>query len=440
MADLSLQQHLLAQHAQAVGAEGLAGFRSKAIGEFTDLGIPTPRDEDWKYTNLRALEKHAFVPATTVHGMADVDTIKALFIDALDSYRLVFINGQYSEALSAAQNLPAGIKVIQLRAALAQDANIAKLLGASTPACKHGLNALNAAFVDSGVYIEASENANLDKPIELLFVGSAPSETPLLVQPRNVIHAKAGSSVCVIERFVSANDERVWTNSVTEIFVDAGAKLTHYKLQEENTKSFHVGAVYAQQETGSAFESGSVALGALIARNDIAVTLDGENASCALNGLYVGAGRQHIDNHTQIHHTKPSCKSDEYYKGILDGRSRGVFHGRIVVAQDAQHTDSEQHNDNLLLSRDAEIDTKPQLEIYADDVKCAHGATVGQLDEESIFYLRSRGIDAMQARDLLTYAFAADVVSKIEIEAVRHHLEIGLSQRMLHGNQFAEVI
>ncbi|HET9775578.1 MAG TPA: Fe-S cluster assembly protein SufD, partial [Gemmatimonadaceae bacterium] len=284
---------------------------------------------------------------------------------------------------------------------------------------RHAFTALNTAFVRDGALIEVLPDADVAEPIHLVFV----SEGDRVSHPRNLIIAGRHSRATIVESYVSLREGTYFTNAVTEIVVGEGAHLDHYKIQRESENAFHVGTVQAKQEANSQFHSFSFAVGGSLARTNIYTALDGDAATCTLNGLYLTDGTQHIDNQTSIEHIAPNCPSHEVYKGVLDGRSHGVFNGKVYVHPEAQKTDGKQSNNNLLLSPQARVDTKPQLEIFADDVKCTHGATVGRLDDVAMFYLNSRGIGPERARTLLTYAFAADVLESIELPAVKNALE-----------------
>ncbi len=445
MSEITLKDHFLdAFRAAPDGSPGqnlawLRQQREAALTRFDECGIPTIKDEDWRYTNLRSMEKHHFVPAKPQHNGVSTSSVADLMYENMPSYRIVFVNGHYAKHLS---NIDAGkdVSIFSLQHALQETPEkLEPFLNQITPSEPHGLTALNTAFAGDGAYIELAANCELDKPIELLFIASN-AEDVLINLPRNLIVALDNAKATIIERYVAAQDHVYFTNAVTEIHAAPGANTRHYKLQDESMQAFHVGGLFTRQERDSNIQSHSIAFGGALVRNDLRNHMNAQGAQCWLNGLYLGTGRQHIDNHTYVDHAVANGTSREYYKGILDGRSRAVFHGRVLVRQDAQQTDAEQNNQNLLLSKNAEVDTKPQLEIYADDVKCSHGATVGQLDDNAVFYLRSRGISDEQARDLLTYAFANDVLSRIEIEPVRRVLEHALSERLLHGRRFEEAV
>jgi Fe-S cluster assembly protein SufD len=286
----------------------------------------------------------------------------------------------------------------------------------------HAFTALNTAFLEDGAFVSIARGKVVEEPIHLLFLSTTHGEGAVC-HPRSLILAGEGSQATVIESYVGTGDDVYFTNAVTEIVAGPAAVVDHYKLQRESEEAFHVATLQVQQARNSTLSSHAVTLGGALVRNEVNAVLDDEGCTCTLNGLYLAAGRQHVDNHTVIDHARPRCTSHELYKGILDGQAHGVFNGKIYVRQDAQKTDAKQTNQTLLLSEDATINTKPQLEIYADDVKCTHGATVGQLDDEALFYLRTRGIDKEAARHLLTYAFANDVISRVKVAPVRAHLE-----------------
>jgi len=286
---------------------------------------------------------------------------------------------------------------------------------------KHAFTALNTAFIRDGAFIELEADSVTEQPIHLIFVSEGQGQA--VAHPRNLIVAAQNSRAAIIESYVCIRDDCYFTNAVTEISLGEGAHLDHYKLQRESEKSFHVGTVQIRQARASQLHSFSLAVGGALARTNVYTSLDGDGASCTLNGLYLTDGKQHIDNQTSIEHIAPNCPSHEIYKGVLDGHSHGVFNGKVYVHPEAQKTDGKQSNNNLLLSPTARVDTKPQLEIFADDVKCTHGATVGRLDEMAMFYLNSRGIGRETARTLLTYAFAADVLETIELEPLKKELE-----------------
>ncbi|HMG70166.1 MAG TPA: Fe-S cluster assembly protein SufD, partial [Gemmatimonadaceae bacterium] len=335
-------------------------------------------------------------------------------------HTLLFVNGAFSEDLSSVTGLGTGVRVTSLAQAIKSgSAVIERHLGKIAPFEQHTFTALNTAFITEGTFIELAADTVVEQPIHVVFVSDGDSVS----HPRNLIVAGRHSRATVIESYVSLRDSGYFTNAVTEISLGEGAHLDHYKLQRESESAFHVGTVQTRQERNSQLHSFSFAVGGSLARTNIYTSLDGDAATCTLNGLYLTDGAQHIDNQTSIEHIAPNCPSHELYKGVLDGRSHGVFNGKVYVHPEAQKTDGKQSNNNLLLSPTARVDTKPQLEIFADDVKCTHGATVGRLDDMAMFYLNSRGIGPETARMLLTYAFAADVLETIELEPLKKQLE-----------------
>lgn len=432
-----LQGRYLAEFIRAMpGREipWLARLRKEAFARFAEKGFPTTREEEWKYTSVAALEKISFATAPP----AEPGEIAPFGFPGADCHQLVFINGRFAPALSRLLPLPAGVRIASLADVLEQyperlEARLTRASGTEN----RPFAALNAAFVTDGGCIELAPGAVVEAPIHLLFL-TASGGRAVMTHPRSLIVAGEGSRAMIVEHYAALDDGTYFTNAVTEVALGRNAQIEHLKLQEESFKAFHIAVIEAHQDAGSRYASHSVSLGALLARNDINTALDGEDANCELNGLYLADDRQHVDHHTRIDHTQPRGTSRELYKGILAGRARGVFSGKVMVHEGAQKTDARQTSRNLLLSRDAEVDTKPQLEIYADDVKCSHGATVGQLDEDMIFYLRSRGIDEAAAKGLLTHAFAAEVLNRISSEPIRHVLEARLLARLPQGERIRE--
>lgn len=404
-------------------AAWLRDAREHSVERFNAQGIPTQKDEDWKYTSLRALASKQFSLNAESTG-SDI----ALAKSSKAHYRLVFSDGKLNTALSDVDSLPDGVQVMLMSAALeSHEAKIKAVLSSVLPAQPNAFAELNTALFNEGAFICIGGGCQLDKPIELVFHSGGAQNLTL---PRNLILLEQGAKAAVIERYVSAEDANGLCNSATEIMLADDSELNYHLIQLQGKKFNHIGGAWIQQGANSRLNTRTITLGGLLVRNELNVSLNGEQAHANMTGLYYGTQRQHMDNHTTIRHAVPNCTSRELYKGILDDRARGVFHGRIVVEQDAQLTESEQENPNLLLSRDAEVDTKPQLEIYADDVKCAHGATVGELDAKQLFYMQSRGIDPAQAKILLTYAFAAQVVEEIQIESLREELASRIADQM----------
>lgn len=403
--------------------------REAALARFVETGFPTLRDEEWKYTSVAQIEAGRFSFAPSAQSAVTPDQIDALALAG--AHVLVFVDGRHVPALSPALSrlgaLAAGVTLGSLAELLERDPQRLRGLWPESVGELSGFSALNAACAADGAYVELAPGVVLAEPIQLLFISS---EANLATHCRNVVVAGAGSRACIVEHHATFGAANYFSNTVTELVIGASAEIEHHKLQDESPAAFHVAAVQADLAEHSRLLSGSFALGGALARTDIRVALNAEGADCTLDGLYMGSGRRHVDQHTRIDHAKPRGTSRELYKGVLDGASRAVFNGRVIVHPGAQHSDAVQSNRNLLLSEHAEVDTKPQLEIYADDVQCSHGATVGQLDAEQIFYLRSRGIADAAARALLTYAFAAEMIERVRLAPLRDRLASLLRARL----------
>ncbi len=400
-------------------------LRRAAMGRFADLGLPSTRDEDWRFTSLAPIAEGGFAlpPAAEVSRAA----IEAFLVDAAWP-TLVFVNGRYSEALSRPGALPSGVRLQHLSRALHETPDIVRshLERGATEAA--ALTALNTAFLSDGLLLTVERGVEMDTPIQVLYL-AAGSER-IAISPRNLIVLGEGARAAVLECYAALADAPYFTNAVTDVTLGAGARLDHWKVQRESERAYHVGTTDVRQARDSELESFAFSLGGALSRTNTYTLLDGEGAHCTLNGLYVGHGRQHLDHQTRVEHAAPGCTSHEVYKGILDDQAHAVFNGKVYVRPEAQKTDGKQTNKNLLLSDGAKVDTKPQLEIFADDVRCTHGATVGRLDEVALFYLRSRGLPAPRARRILTYAFAADVIEEIRNSAVAVHLERLVNERL----------
>jgi Fe-S cluster assembly protein SufD len=420
------------------GLEWLDRSRESALDAFATTGFPTPRNEDWKYTRVAPIEKRGFKLAQQNGIQVQARDVEKFSLGGLECEQLVFVDGRYVDALSNRNVVDGGARITTLESAMNASSQLLEShLGHYADINGQPFSALNTAFMTDGAVIHAKNRGANKLPIHLLFIATREG---VVAHPRILVIAEAGSRTTVVESYTSLVDGCYFTNALTEIALMEEAQVDHYKLQEESTKAFHVATLQVQQGRDSRFASHSISFGGQLVRNDINVLLDGEGAWCTLNGLFMASGRQHVDYHTRIDHAKANGTSEEVYKGILDGRARGVFNGRVKVHPDAQKTDARQTNKNLLLSRDAEIDTKPELEIYADDVKCSHGATVGQLDEQTLYYLRSRGIGEAQARNLLTYGFAKDILDRIDLAPLREKLTDELLQRMPNAEQLREMV
>lgn len=424
-----LDQHNASDSFIGQGISSLVEKRNQGIQQFEATGLPGVRDEDWRYTNIRALKSNAYELST---GLPN--DLSNIVLPASNNARLVFVNGYFAESLSNTAGLAEGITFTSMANALETHGEIlADKLGTSLPEDQHGFTTLNTAFFNDGYALLLAPNTVSKDPIEVLFVtDNASSENGAAVM-RNIVIAGANSQCTIVERFVGTDGQVYLNNSLSEVFASDNAHLDHYKIQQESDAAFHVGGVFIKQDKHAQISNHNLSLGGLLTRNDIHSTLLGEGGHVEMNGLVLGVGRQLVDNHTQVNHLVPNCTSDEYYKTILDDHSRSIFRGRIIVAQDAQLTNADQQNNNLLLSKHAEADCKPQLEIYADDVKCSHGATVGQLDPASLFYLRSRGIDQASANGLLTFAFANEVIERIKVDSIRQEMTEILAGQLLSG-------
>jgi len=401
----------------------LAKVRQAAIDRFAALGFPTLDDEEWRSTPLSALTRIPFQLASGPIPVPPTEVTLPLTLAGKDWTQLLFVNGQFVRLLPSTAELAPGAVVCSLAQALRNGpAALKDHLGRHADGEDNPFVALNTAFLDDGAVIQLPKNCVNQQPIHLIFL-SMPGSEPTACHPRNLIVLEANSQATVVESYLSAGEGDSFSNAVTEVVLGEGAHLDYYKVQREGQEAFHIHTLQVQQARASHFSSHAFTLGGRLSRSDSNAVLDGEGCECTLNGLYLGSGEQLIDNHTRIDHAKPHCASHELYKGILDNKAHGVFNGKIHVHPDAQKTDAKQTNQTLLLSEDAIINTKPQLEIYADDVKCTHGATVGQLDALALFYLRSRGLGLAEARALLVYAFANDIIGRVKIESLRAELE-----------------
>lgn len=402
----------------------LLPLRKAGLARFAEQGFPTLKDEDWRFTNVAPIARLPFKPMLqAADGGLTTETLAQFPFAEITGSRLVFVNGHFSARLSTLPAQPAGVIVGSLATALHDHPDlIAKHLGQYTAADASSFAALNAAYFQDGAFIHVPAGLTVVGPVHLLFVTKA-TETGSTQQPRNLVIAEAGSRLTVVENYVSLSEAATFTNAVTEFAIGDRAQVEHVKHQDESQSAYHIAGMYAHLGRECNFLSHSFALGAKLSRNSLRTKLDGDHLQCVLNGLYVTRGEQLADHYMIVEHAQPNCESHEYFNGILDDRSRGVFHGRIYVHPIAQKTDAKQTNKNLLLSDEAKADTKPQLEIYADDVKCTHGATIGQLNDDSIFYLRSRGIGEETARRMLIHSFAGEIIDRILCEPVREELD-----------------
>ena len=405
----------------------VADLRRRACERFAALGLPTTRLEPWRFTNVAPIADTAFTlaaPAEREAAKADAAPHALPGVGA----GLTFINGRHVAPASDVSALPAGVEVLSLADVLASDANETRAAVeaqlASCAGMEHeGFTALNTALLHDGAVVRVPAGTVIEQPVQLLFVTSPPAGgAPVMTHPRVLIVVGENAQVRIVESY-GGGESPYLTNAVTEVVAGPNAVVDHYKLVRESLAAYHIASMHVRLDRAANFSSQAVTLGGAIVRNDVQALLDGEGVECTLNGLYLANGRRLVDNHTTIRHARPHCSSHELYKGILDGQARAVFNGKIIVAIDAQKTDARQTNKALLLSEDAQINTKPELEIFADDVKCTHGATVGQLDERALFYLRARGLGLEQARSVLIHAFAGDLLSRIAIAPLREQLD-----------------
>ena len=405
------------------GPRWLQDMRDRAAVRFAALGFPTVRDEEWRFTNVAPIAAAEFRRASEDDAaVSESELTGYVYSDAV--YRVVFVNGRFAAGLSRAMHLPAGVRVGSLAAAVSDQADVVqRYLGQLADFGTRAFSALNTALSADGAYVYIPDGVVLEQPLHLLFVTSGSEPGPIMTNPRVLVVAGDRSQSRIVETYAGPRGAAYFTNAVTEIFAGENAVVDHYKVQQESLEAFHVASMHLHAARSSNVSSHSFSLGGKLVRNDVFASLDGEGAECTLNGLYLADGERLVDNHTSIDHAKAHCPSHEIYKGILGGKARAVFNGKIVVRQDAQKTDAKQTNRALLLSDDASINTKPQLEIFADDVKCTHGAAIGQLDEDAIFYLRARGMTYFEARDMLIHAFAGDILNRVKVDALRVALE-----------------
>jgi len=416
----------------AGGPSWLREVRRAAIGRSAELGFPTTRDEHWKFTNLAPLAKKTFRPASA-GGKITLDDLAAFVFRGQESARLVFVNGRYVEELSDPCAQPGGV----IACSLAQSLGFHKEL-VEQHLAKHVdyerdfFTALNTAFMADGGFVYVPAKAVVQRPIHLIFATTKTS-SPVVTHPRNLIMVGEAAEAAIVEEYVSLGGDEYFTNAVSEVVVGESAVVEHYRVERESLRAYNIGTLRVQQARSSNVFCHGVFLGGALVRNNVHPVLAGEGAECVLNGVFMPRGRQHIDNFMWVEHASPQCGSRQYYNGILDDKATGVFSGRIIVHKDAQKTDAKQTNRNLLLSDEAQMDSKPQLEIYADDVKCTHGATIGQLDDDAIFYLRSRGIPAETARTLLLFGFAAENLERMRQEPIRRYVENLVTDRLPRG-------
>lgn len=437
-------ERYLAAHRAFVGngAGAVPGWlrdvRTGGIARFAELGFPTTKLEDWRFTSVESIVETPFaVPHGPEPRGLSIGEVEPHLLPGAGRHRIVFVNGRFAPALSVLDGLPAGVTVSSIASTLqGEPERLQVLLENAVAEPKTAFAALNAAFLADGAFVHVRAGVEVAEPLQVLYFVTA-GAAPIVTHPRTLIIVERLAKIAVAESYAGAAGAVYWTNAVTDIVVGDGARADVLRVQHETEGAFHVAMTLTRQGRDSVVRVHPLVFGAALSRHDIVTVLDGDGASCLLNGLSLGRGTQHIDHHTVIDHAKPHAESHEYFNGVLDDRSHGVFNGRIVVRPGAQRTDSKQTNNNLLLSEEARADSQPQLEIYADDVKCTHGATLGPIDDKALFYLKSRGLGADEARAMLTYGFGAEILGRIESPELRQHLDTIVRARLLGGSAAA---
>jgi len=410
-------------------SSSLHGIRKQGIKAFDQIGLPSAKHEEYKFTNLGKIleKKFEWISPHHTSETIDIDTLATFQIPNLDAHSIVFVNGVYSESLSDHDNAQVAITELQKAKETHKDI-FDKHFGQHATYKEDAFAALNTAFITNGTFIKVDKNVVVDKPIAIYNLSDATANESVNY-PRNLILAGISSQVSVIEIFGTIGDHNTLVNTVTEIAMEQNAIVDYYKIGNDSEQAYHVGMTQVHQANNSTFTANTIAFGGGMIRNNLQIKVDGEGCTANMNGLYLLDGKSHVDNHTVVDHIKPNSVSNELYKGILDGSSKGVFNGKVFVRREAQKTNAFQSNKNILLTDDAVINTKPQLEIWADDVKCSHGCTTGQLDLDALFYLQARGIDKDKAKAMLLYAFAIDVLGHVKIEALKEHLDHIIAKR-----------
>jgi Fe-S cluster assembly protein SufD len=435
--DIYLEQFTRLEKARREQGWWALPVRREAIARFVDLGFPTTEDEDWKYTSVEPIKERSFIPALYEVDSLDAGRINIPDLTGPTGVRVVFVNGRFVPRLSSPHQSAQDIFIGSLAAVIHTDPHrVEPYLAKYADYQKHVFIALNTAFMEDGAFVHIPEGRILPEPVHLVFIATVQADATLC-HPRNLIVLDPGSQATILETYLGLGEGVYFTNAVTEMIIGESAVGRHYKMQMEHHDAFHIATLQVHLLRDSDFASHMLSIGGALARNDLNVMLEGEGANASLNGLYVASGMQHMDHHTLIDHIKPHGTSRELYKGILAGKSRGVFDGKIVVHPNAQKTDARQVNKNLLFSENAWVNTKPQLEIHADDVKCTHGSSVGPPEQDWMFYLRARGLDRRAATILLATAFAGEVIGQIPLETYRTYLEDLLASK-IESNQTAE--
>lgn len=404
-------------------------LREEAFQRFTELGFPTTRQENWRLTSVKAITQQAFVLPHDAE-LPTPEQLVPLLLPIESGVRLVFVNGSFVERLSTIPELAPGVKITSLAAGLDEDADLVEqYLGRHNPVDDNPFAALNTAFVSDGAFVYVPADTVIEQPVQILFFATSVDE-PVMSHLRNLVVLERGASIRLVESYAGLPGSTYLTNAMTEIALADGARADCYRIQRESDRAYHVATTNSRQSRDSWYALTSLVFGAALSRHDIWMALKGEGGEGTLNGLYMASGTQHVDHSTVIEHAVPHCDSHEHFNGILDERSRAVFNGRIIVRRGAQKTDAKQTNNNLLLSENARADSQPQLEIYADDVRCTHGATLGPLDDSATFYLQSRGISADAARALLTYGFSVEILNRLRIPELRDQMDLLVRARL----------
>ena len=403
--------------------------RKEAIQQFAELGFPTTKQEKWRFTSVRPITEHAFTLSAETATLVP-EQLDPFFLPIVGGIRLVFVNGAFAERLSSISELAEGVVVCPLSAAFDEHAELVEEhLGRYAPIDDNPFAALNTAFASDGLFVHVPADTKVDQLLEVVYFTTGGDE-PTMSHPRNLVVLERGASIRLIETYAGVSGRPYLTNAVTEIVVGDNARADCYRIQREGDQAYHVATTHSRQARDTKYSQTPIVFGAALSRHDIWMAMDGEGGEGTLNGLYLTDGRQHVDHSTVIEHAVPHCDSHEYFNGILAGHSRAVFSGRIIVRQGAQKTDSKQTNNNLLLSEHARADSQPQLEIYADDVRCTHGATLGPLDDDALFYLQTRGMSAENARSLLTYGFGVEILDRVNIPELREQIDSLVQARL----------
>lgn len=410
----------------------LLPIRKSAISHFAELGIPTTKHEDWLHTNVSPIARINFERADHTQSQVTAKQIAPYTLKGIH-HQIVFVNGQFSANLSSIDSLPSGVTVTSLARAWSEDATLLKTHLARHASYEHqAFVALNTALMEDGAFIHVPENTVVESPIQVIHVSTAQANTTMS-HPHHLYIVDKSSQATIIELYVAMDGGTYFTNTVTEIVAHENAVVDHYKIVQESDDAYHIATQQIHQYRNSDVSSHTISLSGGIVRNDINTLLDGEGCECTLNGMYIINDYQHVDNHLVVDHAQPHCNSREFFKGVLDGHSKGIFSGRIIVREHAQKTDAKQTNQSLPLSENVQVESNPQLEIFADDVKCTHGATIGQVSDEAIFYLRSRGITQKSAKNLLIHAFVGESIQQIKVDSLRTKIENWVLSKLPQG-------